>query len=34
VAVAVVLRMLLFGGVLLWWDGAAETLLEREVVWT
>ncbi len=34
VAGALVLRMLLFGLVLLFWEGASELLLERELVWT
>ena len=34
VAGVLALRMLLFGLVLLFWNGASETLLERELVWT
>ena len=34
VAIVLVLRILHFAGVLLLWDGAAEVLLERELIWT
>lgn len=34
VFVVLILKMLVFGGVLLWWEGASEILLGRELVWT